>query len=56
MKTNNNFSFFGDLMLPVLVFFASLPFLIVLGILKGIGNSCNHMTAWHAKDYIQKHW
>jgi hypothetical protein len=58
MKTKNkkNFNFLNDLILPVLLFFATLPFMMFLGLFESAGQSCNHMAHWYAKDYIQKNW
>ena len=56
MKINNDFSLWEDLVFPIIAFVASLPFLIIFGAIRGVGDSCDIMAASHAKDYIKDRW
>lgn len=58
MKTKNKetVSILNDLIWPIIWVIATLPIMMVIGLFQTAAGSCNHMGAWHAKDYIQKNW
>ena len=56
MKNKKNFSIIKDLLFPIMMIFAMIPFWVLLGAFKSVGETTDSMIFWHAQDYVKKRW